>query len=167
MQPSQAAFTTGTYDPRMRSAIARHRSVVRRLAAWWCLGGMLLMLCQPFLAAHFRVDGWEDEPGFRIRANDMVRFEADDREDHPGDRETTLFVSPSASVDLPDAFRHGIDGLMAMVALLLPLSIVLPGLVQPAVRDQLPVRVPTRGGAPPPEAPWQRLPPQTAPPPTT
>ena len=148
----------------MRSAIARHRSTVRRLAAWWCLAGVVLTLCQPFLAAHFRVDGWEDEPGFRVRAGDMVRFEADDRADHPGDRETTLFVSPSASVDLPDALRDGIDGLMALVLLALPLSIALPALRQPALRV-LPERVPTRSGAPPPPAAvWQRLPPQTAPP---
>ncbi|MGJ7581636.1 hypothetical protein ACSFA3_15745 [Variovorax sp. RHLX14] len=141
-------------------------SIARRMAWWWCMGGVLLTMCQPFLAAHFRVDGWEDEPGFRIRAGDLVRFEADDRQDHPDDRETTLFVSPSASVDLPDAFQNGIDGLMALVLLILPLSILLPGLVPPAVRER-PDFVPTRGGAPPPVAPWQRLPPQTAPPLTT
>ena len=151
----------------MRSAIARYRSTIRRLAAWWCLVGVLLTLCQPFLAAHFRVDGWEDEPGFRIRADDRVLFEADDRADHSDDRETTLFVSPSASVDLPDAFQNGIDGLMALVLLILPLSIALPAVLQDAIR-KLPVRVPTRGGAPPPSAAaWQRLPPQTAPPLTT
>ncbi|MGJ7497522.1 hypothetical protein ACSFA8_20940 [Variovorax sp. RT4R15] len=146
---------------------SRLRKLVSTHCVWWCLCGVLLTLCQPFLAVHFRCDGWEDEPAVRIRVvSDTTQFEADGRADHPDDRETTLFAQSAASVDLPNALEHGLDGLMALVFLLLPLTIALVRLVEPVERH-LQGRVPTRSGAPPPTAPWRRLPPKTAPPLTT
>ncbi|WP_418149478.1 hypothetical protein ABL841_32045 [Variovorax paradoxus] len=40
--------------------IRRFTEAHRRL---WCVAGIALLLLQPFIAIHFRDDGWEDEPG--------------------------------------------------------------------------------------------------------
>lgn len=140
----------------------------RRLAAhclWWCLFGVLLMALQPFIATHFRQDGWEDEPGFRIRsASAPVQFEPDERADHAGTPETTLFVPAAASTDLPSALQHGIDGLLALVWALLPLTIALTVHGVQASTRARPERVPNTSGAPPLTAPWFSQPPKTAPP---
>jgi hypothetical protein len=143
---------------------ARLRKFISTHFMWWCVCGVLLSACHPFIATHFRSDGWEDEPAVRLRvASDTVQFEADDRADHPNDRETTLFAQGAASIDLPNALQHGLDNLMALVFLLLPLTVALVRLLVPDEREPL-ERVPVRSGAPPPTAPWRRLPPETAPP---
>ena len=85
--------------------LARVRRFVDAHHKAWCVAGMLLIRRQPFIAAHFRCDGLEDEPMLRVRsASDTTQFEADDRADHPSDRETTLFAQAPASIDHPDAF---------------------------------------------------------------
>lgn len=141
---------------------------VRRFAAThhkaWCVLGMLLVLLQPFIAVHFRCDGLEDEPMLRVRSlSDTAQFEADDRADHPSDRETTVFAQAPASIDHPDAFDFALGGLLAMVLAMLPLVLAVARLAVPIVRAA-PERVPPQGGAPPPAAPWRRLPPTAAPP---
>lgn len=136
--------------------------------AWWCLAGMMLVTMQPFIAAHFCADGLEDEPELQIRSgNEASRIEADDRSEHPDEWETTVFVPASASIDLPDAFQHGIDTFAALVLLIAPLTVAL---FQPVVRvdGAMPDKVPYLAGAPPPlAAPWLRHPPKAAPPSTT
>ena len=130
----------------------------------WCVAGILLILLQPFIAVHFRCDGLEDEPMLRVRdASETTQFEADDRADHPTDRETTLFAQTSASIDLPNALSFALDSLLAMVFALLPLAVVLVRLTA-SVERAAPERVPHHSGAPPPADPWRRLPPTTAPP---
>ncbi|MDB5826752.1 MAG: hypothetical protein JWQ73_972 [Variovorax sp.] len=136
-----------------------------RRILWWCLlcGGVLSSL-QPFIATHFRHDGWEDEPAFRVRSvGATVEYEPDDRADHPAEKETTIFVPAAASIDLPNALQHGLDLLAALVLMLLPLTIALAFRVVPRPREAA-ERVPHRAGAPPPSAIWRRLPPETAPP---
>jgi len=146
---------------------ARLRRFIAKHCVWWCLFGVLLTAIQPFIAAHFRSDGWEDEPGFRIRSvGASTQFEPDDRADHPADLETTLFVSSAASIDLPNALQHGIDHLSALVLLLLPLTVLVVLIVEP-VQRLVPEPVPNTSGAPPPTALWRRRPPETAPPLTT
>lgn len=146
---------------------ARLRRLVIRHCMWWCLCGLLLTALQPFIATHFRRDGWEDEPGFRIRTpGSSTHFEQDNRTDRARDLETTLFVPTAASIDVPHAFHQGIDVLMALVLLLLPLTIGLVRLL-PFLAQRLPEPVPYTSGAPPPTFPWRRLPPETAPPLTT
>lgn len=130
----------------------------------WCGAGIALILLQPFIAVHFRCDGLEDEPMLRVRdAGTTTQFEADDRADHPDDRETTVFAQTPASIDLPHALSFALDNLLAMVLALLPLAVVLFRPSAPAVRD-IPERVPHHSGAPPPTEPWRRLPPTAAPP---
>jgi hypothetical protein len=142
---------------RVRRFAAIHRRV-------WCVLGVLLILLQPFIAVHFRCDGLEDEPMLRVRSlSDTVQFEADDRADHPSDRETTVFAQAPASIDHPEAIAFALGGLMAMVLAMLPLVLAVARLVVPIVRAA-PEPVPTHGGAPPPSAPWRRLPPTAAPP---
>lgn len=143
-------------NTRLRRLTAKH-------CVWWCLVGILLTAIQPFLAVHFRRDGWEDEPGFRIRGASQTQFEADDRADHAKDLETTLFVPTAASIDLPAALEHGLAGLMALVLLLLPLTVTLTRVVETRQRIQ-PERVPPTSGAPPPTLLWRGRPPETAPP---
>lgn len=144
--------------------LARVRRFAEAHYKAWCVAGVLLILLQPFIAAHFRCDGLEDEPTLRVRsASATSQFEADNRADHPTDRETTLFAQTSASIDLPNAMNFALANLLAIVFALLPLSVVLVRLAAPAEREA-PERVPTRGGAPPPTEPWRRLPPTTAPP---
>jgi hypothetical protein len=144
--------------------LARVRQFAEAHHKAWCVAGVLLILLQPFIAVHFRCDGLEDEPALRVRgASETTQFEADDRADHPADRETTLFAQTSASIDLPNALNFALDNLLAMVFALLPLSVVLVRLAAPVARE-VPERVPPHGGAPPPAEPWRRLPPTTAPP---
>jgi hypothetical protein len=38
--------------------------LIAREIGWWGLVGVLLAALQPFIAIHFREDGWEDEPAF-------------------------------------------------------------------------------------------------------
>lgn len=147
------------------------RRVVRHLVdlqvAWWCIAFVLLAALQPFIAVHFREDGWEDEPGLRIRAaSATVQFEPDERPEHASSRETTLFVPSSAGTDLPDILRHGLERLMAMVLAMLPLVVALrnfPRLATcaPLGRGRAAIR------APPLSSPWRRSPPRTAPPQAT
>jgi len=144
--------------------LARIRHFAEAHHTAWCTAGILLILLLPFIAAHFRCDGMEDEPALRVRsASETTQFEADNRADHPTDRETTLFAQTAASIDLPDALGLAIDNLLAMVLALLPLAVVLVRLTVPVERTA-PERVPHHSGAPPPAEPWRRLPPTTAPP---
>ncbi|MGJ7556915.1 hypothetical protein ACSFBX_18660 [Variovorax sp. RB2P76] len=141
---------------------------IRRSAAthclWWCFAGVMLSVLQPFLFTHFRQDGWEDEPGFRVRnVESMALFSPDDREDHKKELETTLYVPASAHVDTPNAFQHGIETLIALALLVLPLVVALMRLLVPALQVAF-ERVPYSGGAPPPTALWRTQPPSTAPP---
>ena len=76
-----------------------------------------------------------------------MELHPDERADHPADLETTLFVPSAASIDLPDALQHGIDGLMALVLLLLPLTVALVRLVE-TFASVVPQRVPHTSGAP-------------------
>ncbi len=141
-----------------RFAEAHHRA--------WCLAGILLVFLQPFIAAHFCCDGIEDEPMLRVRAlGEMSQFEADDRENHASDRETTIFAQVPAGIDHPDTLSAGLGTLLALVLALLPLARVASRPVAPTGRIG-PEQVPPRGGAPPPAFPRRRRPPPTAPPPT-
>lgn len=142
----------------------RFRRLVIRHCMWWSLCGLLLTALQPFLATHFRRDGWEDEPGFRIRTPaSSTQFEHDNRADRARGFETTLFVSTSANIDSPHAFGQGINNLMALVFLLLPLTV---GMVRPVPRleRRLPELVGNVSGAPPSAHIWRQFPPETAPP---
>ncbi len=142
---------------RIRQQIATH-------CLWWCAAWVLLAALQPFIAVHFRQDGWEDEPGFRIRtAGTVAQFEPDDRADHGQDLEATVFVPTSAAIDLPDALQSGLDGLMSMVFLALPLVVVLAWLVVRVV-DVAPRRPERNSGPPPARLCWRTFPPPTAPP---
>lgn len=144
--------------------LARVRRYVEVHRRWWSVAGVVLILLQPFIAVHFRCDGLEDEPMLRVRsASETSQFEADDRADHPADRETTVFAQAPASIDHPDALDLALNGLMAMVLAMLPLVLATARLVVPVVREA-PERVPPHGGAPPPAVPWRRLPPPAAPP---
>ncbi|CAN5825184.1 hypothetical protein BH11PSE13_BH11PSE13_28440 [soil metagenome] len=125
---------------------------------------MLLSALQPFLFTHFRQDGWEDEPGFRVRnVSAMAQFVPDERHDHRLELETTLYVPAGAHLDTPNAFGHGLDLLMALVALLVPLAIALMRVLSPPERTSR-ERIPHTSGAPPPTALWRTQPPPTAPP---
>ncbi|SDE59339.1 hypothetical protein SAMN05444679_125130 [Variovorax sp. CF079] len=142
----------------------RLRHFIATRCVGWCFLAVLLAAIQPFIAVHFRHDGWEDEPGFRIRsASASTQFEPDNRPDHPTDRETTLFVSSAANIDLPDALQHGINHLRARLLLLLPLTVAAVLVVEPAQR-LVPEPVPNVSGAPPPTTLWLRRLPETAPP---
>lgn len=142
------------------------RFVIRHCFAW-CLAGVLLSVLQPFLFSHFRQDGWEDEPGFRLRGADTSAvFEADSRDMHADEFETTLYAPLAAHLDHPDAFGNGLDLLLALVLLLLPLCVALWR--PPVLRRRAPnERVALHGGAPPSASPWRRQPPRNAPPLTT
>lgn len=144
--------------------LARVRRFAETHHRAWCIAGILLIFLQPFIAVHFRCDGLEDEPMLRVRsASETTQFEADDRAEHPSDRETTVFAQAPASIDHPEAFSSALDMLMAMVLALLPLSVAIARLAVPIVRAA-PEHVPPHGGAPPPARPWRRLPPTAAPP---
>jgi hypothetical protein len=128
------------------------------------MAAILLSVLQPFLFNHFRQDGWDDEPGFRVRNVEAVAlFWPDDRNDHKQELETTLYAPAGAHLDMPDALQHGLDALLAMVLLLVPLTVALPLLLESAERV-LSALVPFTSGAPPPAAIWRHQPPKTAPP---
>jgi hypothetical protein len=142
---------------RIRRLIAKH-------CMGWCVLGIALAVLQPFIGAHFCQDGMENEGEFFVRSPSAVTFfEPDLRAGHRADRETTLFTASAASIDVPHALQHGIDGLMALVLVLLPLTVALLRRVQ-RVRSAPVQSVPTNSGAPPAAAPWRRQPPETAPP---
>ena len=144
--------------------IARYRHLVATRFLWWCLAGVVLCALQPFLFTHFQRDGWEDEPGFRVRnAEAMALFSPDDRIDHQHDLETTLYAPTAAHLESPDALQHGLDGLIALVLLLTPLTVVLPRILVRLDRVAF-ERVAFTSGAPPPASPWRCQPPKTAPP---
>jgi hypothetical protein len=144
--------------------IARYRRLLATHCLWWCVLAAVLCALHPFLYTHFQHDGWEDEPGFRVRNSEaMALFSQDDRPGHALDLETTLYAPAAAHLDQPDAFQHGLEALMALVLLLLPLTVALIRLLVPAERPAC-ERVPFTSGAPPPARPWRRRPPQTAPP---
>jgi hypothetical protein len=88
----------------------------------------------------------------------------DDRPDHANDLETTLYVPAAAHLDQPDAFRRGLDALMALLLVLLPLTVdkvrilVSAGAAGPIEPVQF------TSGAPPRATPWRNQPPKTAPP---
>jgi hypothetical protein len=147
------------FKPRLRRFVIRH-------CLAWCLAGVLLSVLQPFLFNHFRQDGWEDEPGFRVRgAGTSAMFETDSRITHSDEFETTLYAPLAAHLDHPDAFGDGLGTLLALVFLLLPLRVA-PWLA-PVPRRRAPSgRVALHGGAPP-ASPWRRQPPRHAPPLTT
>ncbi|WP_234383080.1 MULTISPECIES: hypothetical protein [unclassified Variovorax] len=145
----------------------RHQRQRPESTAWWLLFAMMLVALQPFIAIHFRDDGWEDEPGFRIRAvSATVQFEPDERPGHVARPETTVFVPSGASIDQPGAFQDGLAGLMALVLALLPLIVRLP-VPRPLSSRGPSGRPHARCRAPPPTAIWRRLPPKTAPPAST
>lgn len=144
--------------PRQRRLIATH-------FASWCFAALLLCALQPFLFTHFQCDGWEDEPGFRVRnMESMALFTPDDREGHSRDLETTLYVPASAHIDVPDALQRGLDVLMALVLLLVPLTVALSTIPMPRGLVVHHGRIPFPSGAPPPTRPWRSRPPKTAPP---
>lgn len=155
--------------PRIRAVQITHiRRVVATRCLWWCVAGVLLTALQPFLFTHFRQDGWEDEPGFRVRnAETMAIFSPDDREAHRKELETTLYVPAGAPIDMPEALDQGLDGLMALVGLMLPLAVALAWPACPPVEHIAQKPVQHTGGAPPPTPLWRTQPPPTAPPRTT
>lgn len=145
--------------------LSRIRRLIARQCVWWCLFGIVLAALQPVIGSHFRTDGLENDGEVHVRGVSAApQFDVDGRPDHQADLETTLFVPSSASIDLPDAFQQGIDVLMALVLLLLPLTVALYRLLE-RIEDAAPERVPNTSGAPPPPtAHWLRLPPKQAPP---
>lgn len=141
------------------------RSRIRARCIWAALlCGILLSALHPFLSVHFRQDGWEDEPAFRVRANQTtVEYVPDDRPDHSKDRETTLYAPLAARIDSPHAFDHGLDMLVALALFLAPLTVAL--FAGSARRPPpSPERAARHSGPSPPAWPWRRLPPETAPP---
>lgn len=145
--------------------LARIRRLVARQCTWWCIVGLLLVAAQPLIGAHSSRDGLEDEGEIHVHSAAMsVELEADD-DGLPGDVETTVYVPHAASIDLPQAFQQGIDHLLTLVLLLLPLLVSaasMPSAFRSAGRRR-PLN--TSGASPPPPtAPRHRLPPETAPP---
>lgn len=135
--------------------------------AWW-IGALLLSALQPFIAVHFRSDGWEDEPGFRIRPmSQTTQFEQDARIDHAREHETTLFVPLGAGTPSTHALGDALGAFAALLALALALAVrkAVPAL-HPTTPPPRP-RPSTRGGPPPPSAPWRSRPPALAPPPVS
>lgn len=149
------------------STVRLRRLLSAQCLAWW-IGALLLSALQPFIAVHFRSDGWEDEPGFRIRPmSQATQFEPDDRIDHAREHETTLFVPLGAGMQSPHAIGDALGAFVALLALAVPL-VVLQAV--PALRRATPpphARPCARGGAPPPATPWRARPPALAPPPVS
>lgn len=149
------------HSTRLRHAIAIH-------CLWWCLAGIVLTILQPFIFTHFRQDGWEDEPGFRVRnVEARALFVSDEREDHLHETETTLYVPTAAHLDVPDAFEQGLDRLMALVHMLLPFAVAVMLFIVPAWRAAIEHVSYMSGAPPPPASPWHTQPPKAAPPLTT
>jgi hypothetical protein len=146
--------------------LARIRQLVEGRSIGWCLVGMLLVAAQPLIGAHFCHDGLENEGEIHIRgAGPAVELEVDDDANGPAEGpEATFFLPSAASIDLPGALDQGIERLLALVLLLLPL--VVPSVpCLSAFRSADRQRAPVKGGAPPPcRAPWRGPPPETAPP---
>ncbi len=143
----------------------RLRHLIARQCLWWCLAGVLLIVLQPFLCADSRQGRMDDEGELNVRSADASwAIEADDRSGPDSGVETTLFVPATAGIDTPHALKHGIDCLLALIFLLVPLTVASRRLVE-AYDDVAPPPVPPRSGAPPPTpCRWHRLPPKTAPP---
>lgn len=141
------------------------RLLSTRCLAWW-IGALLLSALQPFIAVHFRSDGWEDEPGVRIRPmSQTTQFEQDDRAGHSNDQETTLYVPQGAGMGATHAIGDALGAFLALLALALPLA-VLPAARAPlGAAPSRRARPRARGGAPPGTAPWRSRPPALAPPP--
>ncbi|MDN4588784.1 hypothetical protein DBA29_09805 [Xenophilus aerolatus] len=134
--------------------------------AWW-IGALLLSALQPFIAVHFRSDGWEDEPGFRIRPmSQTTQFEQDGRLEHAREHETTLFVPLGAGAQSSHAFADVLGAFTGLLALVLALAVPR---IAPALRLAMPPRHRPcpRGGPPPPSAPRRARPPALAPPPVS
>ncbi|MDM0086330.1 MULTISPECIES: hypothetical protein [unclassified Variovorax] len=143
--------------PRLRRLIATH-------LLEWCLAGLFLAAIQPFLFSHFRQDGWEDEPGFRVRnAQSTALFSPDDRASHAKELETTLYAPAGAHLESHLGAYHALLQGLAQWLSLLPLMAVAGALLRP---PESPVPRPVRhtGGAPPRATPWCTLPPSAAPP---
>lgn len=146
------------------STVRLRRLLSTQCLAWW-IGALLLSALQPFIAVHFRTDGWEDEPGFRIRPmSQTTQFEQDDRLDHAREHETTLFVPLGAGMQSPHALGDALGVFVALLALALPLAVLQSALSVRRSAPPPPPRPCTRGGAPPPAAPWRAHPPALAPP---
>jgi hypothetical protein len=125
-----------------------HRLVIQHCIGW-CLAGVLLSVLQPFLVNHFRQDGWEDKPGFRLRGEGRrVVFELHQRVTHDDEFETTLCAPLGARLDRPGAFGDGLDLLLALVFLSLPLDVARRAASLPSLRALM-KRVAFPGGAPP------------------
>lgn len=147
------------------STMRLRRLLSTRCLAWW-IGALLLSALQPFIAVHFRSDGWEDEPGFRIRPmSQTTQFEQDGRLEHAGEHETTLFVPLGANMQPSHGFGDVLGALAALLAVALTAPRVLPALRLARVPPH--PRPCTRGGPPPPSAPWRARPPALAPPPVS
>jgi hypothetical protein len=149
------------------STVRLRRLLSTRCLAWW-IGALLLSALQPFIAVHFRSDGWEDEPGFRIRPmSQTTQFEQDGRLEHAREHETTLFVPLGANMQSSHGFGDALGALAALLVLAVVLAAarVLPALRLATVPHR--PRPGTRGGPPPPSAPWRARPPALAPPPVS
>lgn len=132
---------------------------------WWGAAVVLLSALQPFLFTHFRHDGWEDEPGFRVRNVAAVAiFESDPRSDHAQQLETTLYVPVATGLNLVDELDAGLGHLMGLILLLVPLLIGLAVWVLPVLTRRCEAVLDAGGASPPQATPWRTLPPQTAPP---
>lgn len=148
------------------STVRLRRLLSTRCLAWW-IGALLLSALQPFIAVHFRSDGWEDEPGFRIRPlSQTTQFEQDGRLEHAHEHETTLFVPLGAGMQSSHGFGDVLGALAALLALVLALAVPR---METALRLAMPARHRPcpRGGPPPPSAPRRARPPALAPPPVS
>lgn len=143
----------------------RLHHLIARQCLWWCVAGVLLVVLQPFLCADSGHGRMDDEGELNVRSADASwAIEADDRGGSGSGLETTLFVPATAGIDTPHALKHGIDCLLALIFLLVPLTVASRRSAE-AYDDVAPPPVPPRSGAPPPTAcRWHRLPPKTAPP---
>ncbi|MDP9902078.1 hypothetical protein [Variovorax ginsengisoli] len=159
------AFIFAVYHGAMLSLSGRR--IICTQQAFWCLLALLLTALQPFLAVHFTQNGWEDEPGLRVRSvGEVTQFEVDAAQGQLRNFETTLYVPATAPIDGTDAFQGGLDMLLMRVGLLMPLTIAVLLFVA-AVPFEAALRLaPYRSAAPPRTRPWRRMPPQAAPPPT-
>lgn len=143
----------------------RRRDLIAMHSMWWGIAVVLLSALQPFLFTHFRHDGWEDEPGFRLRNVAAVAiFESDPRSDQGQQMETTLFVPVATGLNLTDELDAGLTRLMGLVLLVVPLLVRLAVPALPLLVRRCESVLDPGGSSPPDAAPWRTLPPQTAPP---
>jgi len=145
--------------------LVRIRHLVEARSIWWCLAGMLLVAAQPLIGTHFCHDGLENEGEIHIRgAGPAIELEVEDDANGPTEPEATFFLPSAASIDLPGALEQGIERLLALVLLLVPLVVPSAPCLS-AFQNADRQRAPVKGGAPPPSAvPWRGPPPETAPP---